>query len=75
MVDTAKGHDVSFAGYEFDSAELARIMNRFDFNDSRKITRGMIAWYVFQDSRQESLTLDTRYDTEHIYPLARLLRM
>lgn len=71
MVDIAMKRDVSFSGYEFDEAELRRLMFRFDFNDSRKITRGMIAWYVFQNVNQTILPPDTRYDTEHILPRRR----
>lgn len=72
MVEIAQGKDVSFSRYEFDASELRRRLQGFDFNDSRKITRGMIAWYVFQDKNQGILPLDTKFDTEHIYPRARL---
>ena len=73
MTDIAAGNaDVSFGKYNFDASELRRRMQVFDFNDSRKITRGIIAWYVFQDNSQEVLSLDTKFDTEHIYPRARL---
>ncbi len=71
MADTACGRKITFRGYEFDLVELeSRLMN-FDFNDSRKITRGFIAWYVFQDKEQELLSLETKYDTEHIFPRKR----
>ncbi|MBQ7592841.1 MAG: DUF262 domain-containing protein [Synergistaceae bacterium] len=71
MADVANGRDASFIGYKFDPEELRSRMLGFDFNDSKKITRGIIAWYVFQDERQEVLSLETHFDTEHIYPRAR----
>ena len=46
MVSIAAGLEVTFKGYEFDEEELRKAMLRFDFNDSRKITRGMIATYL-----------------------------
>ena len=74
MVDIAMKRDISFSRYKFDAQELRRVMQGFDFNDSRKITRGMIAWYVFQDNGQGVLPLDARFDTEHIYPRKRAER-
>ena len=41
MTDIAQGKEVSFSRYEFDTSELRRRMQVFDFNDSRKITHGM----------------------------------
>ena len=71
MADIAAGHHVAFKGYEFDIEQLRDAIRKFDFNDSRKITRSMIAWYIFQDELQEVLSLDQKFDTEHILPRKR----
>ena len=37
------------------------------FSQSKKITRSMLAWWMFQQEKQELPPLDTRLEVEHIY--------
>ena len=71
MVNIAHGRRVTFEQYKFKTDELRSRLKSYDFNDSRKITRAMIAWRVFQTEGQELLSLGDRFDTEHIFPRRR----
>ena len=39
----------------------------FSFTNVRPITKSMLAWWAFQDSEQELISLETVLEIEHIY--------
>ena len=72
MVNIASGLDVTFSAYRFNAMEVRNRMENFDFNDSRKITKALVAWHVFQNDAQEIIPLEPKLDTEHIYPRGKI---
>ena len=50
---------------------LRSIMGSFEFTNQRSITRSMLTWYAFTFDGQETPSLSTRFDIEHIYPRKR----
>lgn len=74
LITIAQGADIKFSNYLFDVDELRTKMHSFDFSDNKKITRAMVAWYMFQDMEQKLLAMDLCLNIEHIYPKARAKR-
>lgn len=67
MVNIVNGNPVEFTKYKF-SADIVRSMfDNFSFNNSRPITKAMIAWWAFKDDKQPLLSLETIFEIEHIY--------
>ena len=43
------------------------MFDNFSFNNARPITKAMIAWWAYQFDAQPLLSLETVFETEHIY--------
>ena len=43
------------------------MFNNFSFNNSRPITKSMLAWWAFQSDNQKLLSLETVFEIEHIF--------
>ena len=67
-----KNKEEGFFKFKFDRDAISDIVNRYEFNNRKQITRSMLAWWTFQFDEQELLKLDTRFDTEHIYAQKRV---
>jgi hypothetical protein len=67
-----KNKEEGFSKFKFDRDDISNILNRYEFNNRKQITRSMLAWWAFQFDGQELLKLDTRFDTEHIYAQKRM---
>ena len=67
-----KNKEEGFFKFKFDRDDISDIVNRYEFNNRKQITRSMLAWWAFQFDEQELLKLDTRFDTEHIYAQKRV---
>ena len=66
-----KNKEEGFFKFKFDRDDISDIVNRYEFNNRKQITRSMLAWWAFQFDKQVLLELDMRFDTEHIYPQKR----
>lgn len=71
MVNIVNGQFNNFQKYRFDPVQLRSIMGSFEFTNQRSITRSMLTWYAFTFDGQETPSLSTRFDIEHIYPRKR----
>lgn len=67
MVNIVKGLPVDFSDYKFDVATVKNYFDSFGFYNGRPITKSMLAWWAFQNSEQELLSLETVFEIEHIY--------
>ncbi len=67
MVKIIKGEDVTFADFKFSESRYRSVIANYAFNNSRAITKSMITWWAFQHNGQSLLSLETRFDIEHIY--------
>lgn len=71
MVNIVNNQPVTFAEFKFDPLNVENLFSTFTFNNNRPITKSMLAWWAFQNEKQELLSLETVFETEHIYARSR----
>lgn len=71
MVNIVNQQPIAFSEYRFDAEKVKSMFSNFTFSNSRPITKAMVTWWAFQDETQELLSLETVFETEHIYPSER----
>ena len=67
MVNIVNHLPVSFDGFKFEPSTVHSMFANFSFTNVRPITKSMLAWWAFQDSEQELISLETVLEIEHIY--------
>ncbi|MBC5746488.1 DUF262 domain-containing protein [Dysosmobacter sp. NSJ-60] len=67
MVSIVNSQPVTFVGFKFEADKVQSMFANFTFNNSRPITKSMLAWWAFQDDDQELVPLETVLEIEHIY--------
>ena len=67
MVNIVNEKPVEFTKYKFMEDTVRSVFDNFSFNNSRPITKSMIAWWAFQNKNQELLSIETVFEVEHIY--------
>ena len=67
MVSIVNSQPVTFVDFKFEADKVQSMFANFTFNNSRPITKSMLAWWAFQDDDQELFPLETVLETEHIY--------
>lgn len=71
MVNIVNDDPVIFADDRFDLKTVRSMFDNFSFYNGRPITKAMLAWWAFQDDRQELIPLETILEIEHIYARSR----
>lgn len=71
MINIVNNRPVAFHDFKFDPQNVENIFSNFSFKNSRPITKAMITWWTFQNEQQELLSLETIFETEHIYAIER----
>ena len=67
MINLVNNKPIAFNEFKFDSLQVRNMFANFNFNNSRPITKSMLAWWAYQDEGQELLPLETILEIEHIY--------
>ena len=67
MLNIVKGEPVTFADFKFVPSTVNTTFSNFRFHNTRPITKAMLAWWAFQNEKQELLSLETVFEIEHIY--------
>lgn len=67
MVSIVNSQPVTFVDFKFEADKVQSMFANFTFNNSRPITKSMLAWWAFQDDDQELFPLETVLEIEHIY--------
>lgn len=67
MVNIVNSQPVTFVDFKFEADKVQSMFANFTFNNSRPITKSMLAWWAFQDDDQELFPLETVLEIEHIY--------
>jgi len=62
-----KGNELSFEQFKQDKKLFRVKLENTIFSNSKRITRAMLAWWLFQNANQELPPLDTKLEIEHIY--------
>lgn len=71
MVNIVRNKPTGLGNTRIDLAKLENTLTGYDFIPNRSITKSMLAWWAFQDGEQGLLSLETGFDTEHIFPKSR----
>lgn len=67
MVNIIEGQPVTFDKFKFNADTLVSTIGNYEFTNNRPITKSMLVWWAFQDNGQELLSIETQFETEHIY--------
>lgn len=67
MVNIVNNNPVTFSDYKFEEDKVRNVFNNFAFSNTRPITKSMLAWWAFNNQKQELLSLETIFEIEHIY--------
>lgn len=67
MVNIINNNPVTFIDYKFEVEKVRNMFINFNFSNIRPITKSMLAWWAFQNCKQELLSLETVFEIEHIY--------
>ncbi len=67
MINIVEGNAIEFASYKFDEKIVKSLFDTFEFNNSRPITKSMLAWWALHNETQPLLSLETVFEIEHIF--------
>lgn len=67
MINIIEGQPVTFDKFKFVEDTLRSTIGNYEFTNNRPITKSMLVWWAFQDDKQELLSIETLFETEHIY--------
>ena len=71
MVNVVNGKPIDFADIKFDLNNVHISFTNYSFSNIRPITKSMLAWWAFTNTDQEKLSIDIKFDIEHIFPRKR----
>ena len=71
MINLVNGKDVTFDDFKFDEINVINAYRLYAFNNSRPLTRSMLALWAFKDNKQTLLSLEKTMEIEHIFPRGR----
>ena len=67
MINIVNNRSVTFTEFRFEPGKVRSMFSNFTFSNSRPITKSILAWWAFQDEKQELLPIETVLEIEHIY--------
>lgn len=67
MINIINGKAISFNGFKLDEAKLRNAIENFEFKNGRPITKSMLAWWAFTNTRQSLPLNKTAFQIEHIF--------
>ena len=67
MINIVNEKPVTFEKYKFDETTVRSLFNTYTFSNIRPLTKSILVWWMFQNSNQCLLSLDTSIEVEHIF--------
>lgn len=67
MIEIVNGREVDFAEYRFDAHAVRNVIENYVFTNGRPITKSMLAWWAYNDERQQLIPLDVTLEIEHVF--------
>lgn len=67
MLKVVQGKKVDFAEFKFNYSNILSMFHNYGFYNGRPITKAMLAWWAFNDENQPLLSIDIKFDIEHIF--------
>lgn len=71
MINIVNGNPVDFGGSLFDPTSVTNSFSNYVFSNNRGITKSMLTWWAFHDDAQPLLSLESGFETEHIFSRSR----
>lgn len=68
MLNIVNDVPVEFTDFKFDAVQVENMFKNYSFNNSRPITKSMLAWWALNNENQETLSTETVFEIEHIFP-------
>lgn len=67
MIKIVNGNPASFSEYKFSLDDVKAAYENYYFTNGRPITKSLLAWWAYQNDKQDLLKLDEVLEIEHIY--------
>jgi hypothetical protein len=67
MINLVEDKPVRFERHKFNLNMARSAFENYVFTNNRNITRSMVTWYAFSIPEQQLISLDEKYDVEHIF--------
>lgn len=67
MINIVENKDVTFDEYKFEKNLLRNIIENYGFWNQRPVTKSMLAWWAFNNEKQQLISLENVFEIEHIY--------
>ena len=74
MINIVNGKVVDFNEFKFDKKELEIAIRNYKFLNGRPITKSMLTLWAFNNNNQKLLSLNDRFEIEHIYAKKRAIK-
>lgn len=71
MINIVNGNPIDFGGSLFDPTSVTNSFSNYVFSNNRGITKSMLTWWAFHDDAQPLLSLESGFETEHIFSRSR----
>lgn len=71
MINIVEHKPVQFANHRFVRVDIRERFNTYVFTNQRPITKSVLTWWAYSDSKQPLMDIDTTLELEHIYALKR----
>lgn len=67
MINIVNDLPVNFTDFKFDKEQVINMFNNYEFYNRRPITKSMLAWWAYNNEKQELISIDEVFEIEHIY--------
>ena len=67
MIEIVNNRVVDFEEYQFDADAVRNAIENYVFTNGRPITKSMLAWWVYNDEKQQLIPLDVALEIEHVF--------
>lgn len=67
MIEIVNERPVDFSEYKFDVAAVRNVIENYVFTNGRPITKSMLAWWAYNEEKQQLIPLDVTLEIEHIF--------
>ena len=67
MIHIVEDKPVKFINNKFDKVNLLTALRNYEFTNNRLITKSMLAWWMYNNPKQNVVPAETNLEIEHIY--------
>lgn len=67
MIEIVNNRVVDFEEYRFDVNAVRNAIENYAFTNGRPITKSMLAWWIYNNEKQQLIPLDVALEIEHVF--------